>query len=70
MQLDNYQQNYWIFAPQSISPGLTRTEFYGRMHKLEDIEKSKQEYDKHCKDVSGLAGRGERLHIPDFEWWS
>ncbi|KAL5477807.1 hypothetical protein EMCRGX_G024654 [Ephydatia muelleri] len=34
----------------SISPGLTRTEFYGRMHKLEDIEKSKQEYDKHCKD--------------------
>lgn len=45
---------------QSISPGLTRTEFYGRMNKLEDIEKSKQEYDKFCKDVSAYrAGSDE-----------
>ena len=43
-----------FFFTQSISPGLTRTEFHGRMFKVEDIEKSKQDYDQRCKDVSAV----------------
>ena len=37
--------------PQSISPGLVRTEFLGRASNAKDLEQSKKDYDKICAEV-------------------
>ena len=37
--------------PQSISPGLVRTEFLGRASNAKDLEQSKKYYDKICAEV-------------------
>lgn len=34
----------FIYFVQSISPGLVRTEFLGRLRKVDDIEESKKSY--------------------------
>ena len=37
--------------PQSVSPGLVRTEFLGRASNAKDLEQSKKYYDKICAEV-------------------
>ena len=51
-----YSFNLWLpnvlFPfPQSISPGLVRTEFRGRATNAKDLEQSKKDYDKICAEV-------------------
>ena len=48
--------NLWLLNvlfpfPQSISPGLVRTEFRGRATNAKDLEQSKKDYDKICAEV-------------------
>ena len=41
--------------PQSISPGLVRTEFLGRASNAKDLEQSKKYYDKICAEVHHIV---------------